>query len=833
MIALAATLASAPSLAADAGQLTMEIAAPAGYEALAAEDVTVADVYFGGVAKGKARIRYSPGKVAFEDLPGLVALLPGLRPEAVARVAEALRGDLAANAGKACHPLAGPGCGELEPDVAAVIFEESRFRVYVFVNPELLAVSGLEREARHIPAPTSDGLTFFNPIDVFVSTGREDGGWDDELTVNSRSFLSKGPYSLKVESSYYSDPVKLNEQRVQSAGFSLDNASALYVRPGWLYEAGFLRTVSVDLLGTEQILGASVTTTTETRIDLAQARGTSLVVFLPTRSTVDLLVDGRLVSRRSYPSGNQSLDTAGLPDGGYNVTIRVRDATGLVTEETRFFARSSRVPPKDQPTFIVQAGMLVKDRRTSLPRVTDTPVARVGSAYRLAGALAASADVIGNDRMAVATLGADYLGGFGIVTATALVATNGSFGGSLTAYGHLGGRFSYSVSGQFLDRAGTYDPATDALDDQQLLDEGFKQVSASLAYNVGPSLDLSVRGYWRDSQVSDRRWAVSPRLSWNIASTGRLSASIDTEVTLANDEIYGFVKLRFHQFGGGRRHWSVQGSAGMAASDDRNEGTGYDDGVRPVASGQVQWHDADLLADELRLTAGGELDRQKTAVGFGEAYYEGPAGLLRGEARATRTPGGGFRPSFTGSAATTLAIDADGFSLGGANASEAVVVAWVDGPSRRARFDVLVNGQTAATLEGTGRVVLPLPAYTTYRVALRPTGAAGVDVDGAEREVTLYPGNVTTLRWNARPVIAVYGRALAPDGTPLRGARIDGVGEPSFTDGDGYFQLDVRDGDVITVRTHGGRSCALDLTGAVPADMEAANYVNLGARTCQ
>lgn len=831
--ALVAALAAAPVRADDSATISIEIGTPAGYETLAAEEIIIADVYFGGVARGKARVRYAPGKVAFEDLPGLIALLPGLHPEALAEVSAALQGDLPANAGRACHPLPTPGCDELGPDVAGVIFEESRFRVYVFVASELLAVTDLEGGARHIPAPTSDGLTFFNPVDVFVSTGRDGSGWNDELTLNSRSFVSSGPYSLKLDSSYYSDPVRLDEERVQSGGFSLDNASALYVRPGWLYEAGFLRTVGVDLLGSEQILGASVTTTTETRIDLAHARSTPLVVFLPTRSTVDLLVDGRMVSRRSYPSGNQSLDTSGLPDGGYNVVIRVRDAAGLLTAETRFFARSSRVPPKDQPTFILQAGMLVKDRRTALPRVADTPVARIGAAYRLASEFAASADVVANERMAVATLGADYLGRFGIVTATALVASNGSIGGSLTAYGHMGGGFSYNVSGQILDRAGSHGRAIDALDDDQLLDEGFKQFSASLAYSLSPSLDVSVRGYRRESQISDRRWAVSPRLSWNIASTGRLNATIDTELTLANDEVYGLVKFRFHQRIGAGRHWSVQGSAGVATSDTRNGATGYGEGLQPVASGQVQWRDAGLLADELRLTAGAEVDRQKAGLGFAEAYYEGTAGVLRGEARATRTAGGGLRPGFTGSAATTFALDGDGFSLGGANASEAVIVARVDGPSRRTRFDVLVNGQIAATLEGAGRAVVPLPAYATYRVALRATGAAGVDFDGDEREVTLYPGNVTTLRWNPQPVIAVYGQAIAPDGTPLRGVRIEGVRETSFADRDGYFQLDVRDGDVITARTDDGRSCVLDLDGIVPADLGTATYVNLGARPCR
>jgi len=813
-------------------EIAVDVGTPAGFEGLGAPQDAIVDVYVTGERRGTAAIRYRPGTLSFRDPAAVLGLLPPLKPGAARTLAEALSGQVESHVGNACYPVRKLGCGSLEPSVAGVIFDEANLRLDLFVNPGLLEPQSTFGASRHIPPPTEQGLTFYSPVSVFLGANNGPDGWDESLGFTSRSYLSKGAYSMKVETSYLDDSQPSGEQdsprESLDPGFSLDNASVLHVRPGWLYEAGLQRTVGLDLTGGKRILGVSATTTTQTRIDLAQARGSQLLVYLPTRSTVDLLVNGRLISRRVYPAGNQMLDTEGLPEGGYNVTLRIQDSSGGVTEETRFFARSTRIPPVDQPTIILQAGMLVSDERRDMPDIRGIPIARVGTALRVASDLAVFADILTSDRQTVGSVGGTWMSRMGVVSATVLGSADGDYGGSLTAYGQLAGDLSYGVSAQILERSDKFEPGRDF--DEDLLGESYRQASVSLSYPVTPRLDLSVRGYWRASALDTSEWAIGPRLSWQLFSGSRTNASIDAEITVGDNGVYGFVKLRLFQFGGADSRWSFNGAAGISSPA---EGSSGHQGVAPVASAQAQWQDGDLFPDDLRATAGADLGPDRDATAFLSGEHDGPLGLATGEIQEHRARGGNLTTSLSASFSTALTLNRGGIALGGGYGNDAALLVRLRGTDETSRFDVLVNGQASGQIEGSGTLVIPVPAYNTYSVHLQPVGAASVTVDTAARKVTLYPGNTAELDWDAYTVVALFGRALGDDGAPLATAKIIGAEDFAFTDRAGYFQIDARPGTAITLRLPDGRDCTLDLPPASGGDAAVALYRNVGERRCR
>ena len=95
------------------------------------------------------------------------------------------------------------------------------------------------------------------------------------------------------------------------------------------------------------MIGAGVGTQFDTWADQETLEGTPLVLFLSRPARIELLVDGRLVSSRSYAAGNNELDTSPLADGSYSVLCAstkrmVRSGkSGASSSRTRMWRRSA------------------------------------------------------------------------------------------------------------------------------------------------------------------------------------------------------------------------------------------------------------------------------------------------------------------------------------------------------------------------------------------------------------------------------------------------------------------------------------------------------------
>ena len=332
---------------------------PAGFEDLSAPQTSLVDVFFLGQHVDVAMATFAPGSFAFVDPEAVVQRLPQIaRPGAITL---ALSGELEPNAALVCGTRSRPGCGTLQPDVAGIIFDADRFRVDVFIDPALLEPQ-LTQSPRFLPDPEA-GFSALETIAVAAAGSTSDGS---DFTLRSSSLLAYDTSRLTAETS------------VSSAdGANLDVLAGEVDHRGWRYIGGLYRTALSSLLGERRLLGAGAASSIDTRLDREQVRGSPITVFLPIRAQVEIFREGRLLSSQGYPAGNQVVDTTALPEGAYEVTLRIRQIDGSVREETRFFAKTSAVPPRGAPRYVLEAGWLGTEARCARRLCR-----RAGSAWR-------------------------------------------------------------------------------------------------------------------------------------------------------------------------------------------------------------------------------------------------------------------------------------------------------------------------------------------------------------------------------------------------------------------------------------------------------------------
>jgi hypothetical protein len=767
---------------------------PAGFEELSAPQTSLVDVFFLGQRVDVAMATFAPGSFAFVDPEAVVARLPQIaRPGTVTL---ALSGDLEPNAALVCGARSRPGCGSLEPADAGVIFDADRFRVDIFVNPELLDPQ-LARPPRFQPAPQA-GFSALETISAAVAGSTSDG---TDFALRSYSLLAYDTGRLTAETS------------VSSADdTNIDALAAEADRQGWRYMGGLYRTALSSLLGERRLLGAGAASTTDTRLDREEIGGNPITVFLPTRAQVEIRREGRLLSSQTYPAGNQVVDTTALPEGAYEVTLRIRQIDGSVREETHFFAKTSAVPPRGAPRYVLEAGLVGNEGDAPAELATNGPAVHGGTTHRLTEAFALGSDLILSVRSQILELSTFYLASFSTFSVGTLGAADGSVG--LSANGLLD-RFSYGVSGRqmWADDHGPTDhnvlsPASD----------GSTRLDLSLSYAFAAGSRVGFRASWHRRDGADGQYAFGPSFFAPLPPLFGSRVDLMAEATQAEDETRAVVRLRvlFDS-----RRYTVSSENGYVA------GFGNRRGSQTGMTSRVDafWKDNDLVQGDLR--AGGGVAREfGTDLLRAQADYSGPHGRALGQVE--HRLGSDSNTLYGANALVNAVGDGDGVTWGGQNTSRSGVVIAVEGDAD-ASFSILVDGRPHGTVEVGQRLPLLLPEYNLYEIRLEAIGTPSVRFDVSPRTVSLYRGTIRTLEWQVDPVFVAFGRLLDAAGRPLPDAALEGGLEPAFSDAQGYFQVELAGPTELRVTRYGLDPC----TVTVAAPDQGEDLADLGEVSCR
>jgi hypothetical protein len=816
--ALAAALAlPRPALAAGGPAIT--VGAPAGFDALTARQTLLVDVYFGGVRRGEAKIVATPDTVAIEQPGALLALLPPLADGAAVKAALATP-DLPANADRACSPAADRAtCGRLSPAVAGVILDRDTLRLDVFLNPRFLAVHSAIEE-RYLPAPAG-GVSMIDTVGGVLSGSSGPG--ENSYNLQDQLVLADGTRRLRAELSY-ANGYGLSAQRL---ALELD-------RPELRYSAGALWAPGDELTGQRKLLGVGVESQVDTRLDKDTILGSPVVVYLDQRARVDLIRDGRVLSSAIYEAGNQEIDTSNLPEGSYDIVLRVQEPGRPLREERRFFTKSRRIPSRGRTDFSLYGGVLVAGVDPGSLRPSSHPYAAAGAARRLSASWAIDGEFQATDRGASAELAATLLTRVANVRAAAVADLDGRYGGILQISSNGTSRLNANLDLRHIESPGlaaaspapspalASPAAEDPLDplaapDLMRSGRSYSQADAVVSFSLGTVRFLGVLSY-RDEAAQKASYSIGPSLQWDLLRKGPFTLTLRGDMAATESGMSEFVGISLRLLG---RHTSLTALGGARTSSIADDDLG-DGAVGSIAG---TWSGG-AAGGQLSLGAGYEREPRQDNLVL-SSQFDHPLGSLSGDFTRSGEAGSSVSQYSLG-LQTTVAAGTGGLRVAGKTTTGSMVVVAVEGARAGDTFEVLVNEQVAGMIVGNRPLALALPAYRAYDLRIRPTGKDLLAYDSSPRRIGLFPGTMSRLEWKVAPVILKFGRLVAPDGSALAHASITGEGVWSETDANGNFQIEVADDAKLTVTLADGRSFVTTLPSGEPKD----GVVRLGVVAC-
>lgn len=807
-------LSSAMATPADAGSRPVITALePVEFANITAERTMLVDLYYGGTRRGETRVSVTPGEVRFDAPDDVLSLLPAL--EDPDRVLHSISGQpLPSNSGLKCTPGADPRtCGRMSPALLSVIYDPDKFRVDIFLNPELVRVQS-SIEDRFLAQPQG-GLSLVNSVAAAVSG--QFGVQGQHFSVFDQLVLADGEQRFRAELGY-----------ADGIGLQVDRLALEWDRPGVRLSAGALWSPGTEIDGRRKLFGAGLESQIDTRVDKDSITGSPIVFYLNQRARVDVLRDGRLLSSAVYEAGNRQIDASNLPDGSYDIILRIEEPGQLVREERRFFTKSRQIPSLGRTDYILFGGVLTGERGWARKQ-PDGAYVHGGLAFRASRKWVFGGSLELADGALSTEISATLLTSVAQVRATTIADSDGNIGGILQIASSGTSRLNFNFDLRQISRESHHlapvrllgafgGPGVLSNDGEFYTASGdYSQLGGLVSYNLA-NLRFLGTGFYRDDAGKQAQYSIGPAVEMDVFRRGQLTLTVRGDMAITERGNSGFAGISLRMFGS-RAGLSVLagGRASSVDDDDRGEGA--------VASIAGSWTGR-LAGGDLALGAGIEHQPNRdNAVLTGDFRHH--AGSL--SADLVHANGSGRDPThYSLGLQTTFAAGAGEMRIAGKTASESLVVARVSGDTANDTFEVLINEQPAGSLVGGNALTLALPGYRSYQVRIRPTGERVFTYDSAPRVVTLYPGSVVKLEWQAAPITMKVGRLIAADGEPVRRAVLTARGAWGETSDEGRFQIEAPDDAELLVSLSDGTSFITRL----PAGLANSGVFEVGSIIC-
>ena len=766
-------------------RITISGEPPPGFEELVGEQTTLVDVFYGNRLIASTMARFDQRSIQLLEAEKVVAAVPHLIGKDDVLAALSARIDYTGNSG--CGENDANDCDRANPSVATLLFDADAFRADLAINPRYVERIELD-DGHYLPDPASL-FSSLHSLDLLLSGD----GDDDFRSLADSSILSWGKSRLVAA-------MNTNTTR----GFSLDKLRLEHDRRRWTLALGTMdfSGLASPLVTTPAFVGLRAARTLKMRTNSRLLHSSPIFVYLEERSRVDIFRDGKLLSSTFYDAGNRQLDTRTLPDGAYEIELRISNGRGQRSER-HLFTRSVLIPPPDHALHFIETGRILQrrdgDAAQPLPSATETTILHAGSRFRLRDNIGGEVEMIAIDNHQDTLQGGLYYFLPRFSLHGGLLQGNEAATGRYLAADFRTPSFNLGIN--------HHDLASGAA--------AAENPHPLLTVNSGTDLTVS-------TTLSGSTLIARAARSRKEDEAARYNYSIKATRTLYRR---GPVSLRLSaNWNRDDRDERILFSLQYAATEKRRQ--------RSLTTNWSQGPDADEngLQLDMRLAQsqrGAPRDRGKSIVFAKTSPLAQHVG-----ARLERT-----FPHASGFVETRIIEQDDGqqslYSAGGhvtiTTASSSVAMSggksglagvMIDLGRGDQPVDIEIDDRSITPDTAAGKALLLLEPYREYKVAIRPRGDRLMQVKTDRSHVTLYPGNVAKLDWQAVPVFVVVGQAVLPDERSVGPSRITNLPEFSATDESGWFQVELASMQVLELKRGNGSKCRINLPERKPDPSE-------------
>jgi len=770
---------------------------PPGFEDIVTGHDERINIKFLGKQLGLFRVFVTPDGVRFEEPERVLHMLSSqIHPEAdKALLREALSKTMLRNGNLACAGQLGEsGCGYVDTESAAVIYNESDGNIELFLSRQWVTTE--ERDQRfRVPSPmTENALIHQQTINLSGGQGYKSlsVSGTGALGITSNSFLG-GNWSF-THSDYSRGSA--SEVLLRDLYYRHDYDSEHYAQAGRMDN----RNLASSLGGNFGFTMLPVGTLDGVRVGTTQAyvnsqvlqQGTPVTLLLTRDSRIDAYRGQELLGTFYMKAGVNALDTSRFPDGTYPLTLRVFENGVQSRTQTTPFTKIGGGADSRTRQWFVQAGRS-SDRNRIDRNTTDSTATAAGLRIPLLQTMALTSGVASIGRHLYNETALEMRHAFpqGVLSAGAsfFAGNDGSRGNtqqisfadgvswSVYRY-HMRGVACNGRTASYRD-IGCYDMLN------ANVSFPYKNWSAMLGYTYNKSAggspfllgDVSERTWTTPPGHSGSRWsrafqvALSRSMTWRKVSANlRIGVYANRNASVRND--YGGyvgVTLSMAQPALQRQRASSYTSAGADVRTDR-------DRTKTHYTLDRNWN---WQGDSYReLTLGLSGDDVDTQTGTIQGRWKGRYGDVTGTVANSYSREEGNNLSVTGSYSSSFALSRHGVFLG-TSASQSDPLAGfavrVNKHEDAMGMAAEVSSDSSARIKvGFGQqALLPVSAFTPVTTEVSD---AGTQVSPGSTSVTeglgkqtlfMVPGQLTLRNVDAKVIYTYVGQAFSASGTAL------------------------------------------------------------------
>lgn len=336
---------------------------PESFRDLWGEQDELLEVRLYGQSLGIHRVRTTPATVKFDSPDGLLDKID-INREKETELKELMSDSLPRNGNMSCQGHSGEhSCNYIKTNTVAVIIDDADNVLNLFIGNDFLVSGDPESEYHQLSRNSKKAFIHSQAINL------SDSGDYENMSVSGTGSLgvTENSYAVFDWNANYSNSkhYSYHEQSVNSLYFRHDIKNRYYYQLGRMDRSDLSQSLggnfNFNLLPVPDVDGARIGTTQSYIRKAGKSVASPVKVMLTRFSRVEAYRNEQLAGVWYLDAGINELDTERLPDGNYDLKLRVFEQDQFMREEIIPFNKGRSSIRDMQWDVFVQAGDIIND----------------------------------------------------------------------------------------------------------------------------------------------------------------------------------------------------------------------------------------------------------------------------------------------------------------------------------------------------------------------------------------------------------------------------------------------------------------------------------------